>query len=563
MEQKELQKKWIWPENYIEAVDISFERFALVERQLLQGRGIHTSQAAEAFLGNAPPEVDDPFLLSHMDRTVQRIINAMEADERIVIYGDYDADGITATTLLIEALKGEGIKVEYYIPDRMTEGYGLNNEALINLKSSGADLVITVDCGIRAIEEIQNAKSLGLDVIVTDHHAPGPEIPEAYAIINPKQQGDSYPFKGFAGVGIAYKVSQAIKSKLGEKTSDGQLELVAIGTIADLAPLVGENRYLVAEGLQSLNETNRLGLKALAEIAGVSNKTITADTVGFVLGPRINAAGRLESAAQALELLLTTDQDRAKDLAQELDTINRRRQKLTGEIVELARMQVIDQGRVRNLIFAAHPEFHEGIVGLAASRLTEEFYKPAIVATMGEEFTRGSARSIPGFHITEAFDYCADILQQYGGHSAAAGFTVPTSELDNFWERLEIFAEDKMANLEVIPSVEIEAVVSFSDINNDLLEFVERLQPCGIGNPKPLFGARDVQVLNKRGVGRDQNHLKLMLKSEGRIFDSIAFRKGYLTQDLPSIIDIAFYIERNVYMGYESIQLNIQEIRWG
>jgi single-stranded-DNA-specific exonuclease len=563
MEQKELQKRWVWPEKRFEESDNSLESFSIVERQLLKGRGIQTYQDAEAFLNHKPPEVDDPFLMSNMDIAVKRILSAMEAGEHIVVYGDYDADGITATTLLIEALKDEGIEVEYYIPDRMTEGYGLHNEALANLKSADADLVITVDCGIRAIEEIQNAKSIGLDVIVTDHHAPGPEIPAAYAIINPKQQGDPYPFKGLAGVGIAYKVTQAIKSKLGKKTSRGHLELVAIGTIADLAPLVGENRYLVAEGLKSLNETNRLGLRALEEVAGVSNKTINADTIGFALGPRINAAGRLESAEQALELLITKDQDRAKDLAQELDTINRRRQKLTGEVVELARMQVIDQGRVRNLIFAVHPEFHEGIVGLAASRLTEEFYKPAIVATMGEEYTRGSARSIPGFHITEAFDYCADLLQQYGGHSSAAGFTIPTSELDSFWERLEIFAEDKMADLEIIPTLEIEAEVSFSDITNDLLGFVERLQPCGIGNPKPLFGARDVQVLNKRSVGRDQNHLKLMLKREGRIFDAIAFRKGYLTQDLPSMIDIAFYIERNVYMGYESIQLNIQEIRWG
>jgi single-stranded-DNA-specific exonuclease len=562
MDQKELQKRWIWPEKSLGVFEKNLESFNIVERQLLQGRGIQTFQDAEAFLNYEPPEMEDPFLMSNMDIAVQRILNAMEAGEHIVVYGDYDADGITATTLLIEAFKNEGIEAEYYIPDRMTEGYGLHNEALTHLKSIGADLVITVDCGIRAVEEIKNAKSLGLDVIVTDHHAPGPEIPGAYAIINPKQKGDPYPFKGFAGVGIAYKVSQAIKAKLGKGTSHNQLELVAIGTIADLAPLVEENRYLVAEGLKTLNETDRLGLKALAEIAGVSNKTITADTVGFALGPRINAAGRLESAVQALELLITKDQDYAKDLAKELDTINRRRQKLTGEVVELARMQVVDQGRMRNLIFAAHPEFHEGIVGLAASRLTEEFYKPAIVATMGEDFTRGSARSIPGFHITEAFDYCADLLQQYGGHSSAAGFTVPTSELDSFWERLETFAEEKMADLEIIPSVEIEAELTFSDITNDLLEFVERLQPCGIGNPKPLFGVRDVQVLNKRSVGRDQSHLKLMLKREGRIFDAIAFRKGYLTQILPTMIDIAFYIERNVYMGYESIQLNIQEIRW-
>jgi single-stranded-DNA-specific exonuclease len=549
MEQKELTKRWIWPEKELVLFDKSLECYTPVERRLLQGRGIMTNQDADAFLNNTPPEIDDPFAIRNMDKAIKRILSAMGAGEHVVIYGDYDADGITATTLLIEALREERLKVDYYIPDRMTEGYGLHNEALDFIKSLGANLVITVDCGIRAIEEIRYAKSLGLEVIVTDHHAPGPELPEAYTIINPKQEGDTYPFKGLAGVGLAYKVYQALRSKIGKETSQDKLELVAIGTIADLAPLNGENRYLVAKGLQSLNNTKRLGLKALAEVARVSNKTIDADTVGFALGPRINAAGRLESAQKALELMITEDRECAKELALELDQINRRRQKLTGQVVELARMQVINQSRIRNLIFAAHPEFHEGIVGLAASRLVEEFYKPAIVATKGEEFTRGSARSIPGFH-------------QYGGHSSAAGFTVPTSELDNFWEKLEIFAEGKMEDLEIIPKVEVEAEVSFSDITNELLEFVESLQPCGIGNPKPLFGARGVQVLNKRGVGREQKHLKLTLKSEGRIFDAIAFRKGHLVEELPPMIDAAFYIERNIYMGYESIQMNIQEINW-
>jgi len=562
MEPKELGKRWIWPKRLNDSSEISLENFTPIERQLLLRRQLHNHQEAQEFLDNDPPEMDDPFVMSNMDHAIKRVIEAMDKGETVVVYGDYDADGITATTLLMEVLGEDGINARYYIPDRMTEGYGLHDEALTYLKSSGADLIITVDCGIRAVKEIQNAKDLGLDIIITDHHAPGPEIPDAYAIINPKQKEDSYPFKGFAGVGLAYKFGQALKTTLGKHISRGALELVAIGTIADLAPLTGENRFLVARGLQNLNQSERPGLKALVEVAGVGGKKIDSDTVGFALGPRINAAGRLENAEKALELLLSKDLELAKELALELDTINRKRQKLTGEIVELARMQVADIWAEKNLIFAAHPEFHEGIVGLAASRLSEEFYRPAIVAVKGEEFTRGSARSIPGFHITEAFDTCADILQQYGGHSSAAGFTVATASLEKFWERLEIFAEEKMVELELIPSVEIDVEVSFSEINSELLAFVEKLQPCGIGNPKPMFGTRNVQIINKRGVGRNQNHLKLMLKSEGRMFDVIAFRKGNITNSIPPVINIAFYIERNIYMGYESIQLNIQEISW-
>lgn len=554
--------KWIWPSKLPDAIDEALGEFSPIERKLLHARNILSYQQAEAFLNNNPPEVDDPFMMKDIEKAVQRILDGKKAGEQIVVYGDYDADGITATALLLETLQGAGIAAKHYIPDRMTEGYGLHNEALSQLRSSGTDLVITVDCGIRSVEEIKNAKSMGIDVIITDHHAPGPDLPDAYAIIDPKQQEDNYPFKGFAGVGLAYKLHQALWNTLGKDSSSSVLELVAIGTIADLAPLYGENRFLVVKGLDRMNRTNRPGLRALMEIARVENKTVNADTIGFALGPRINAAGRLESASQALELLITQDEHHARELAVDLDTINRRRQKLTGEIVEQARLQALEDERTRYLIFAAHPEFHEGIVGLAASRLSEEFYKPAIVASKGEDFTRGSARSIPGFHITKAFDQCADLFQQYGGHSTAAGFTVQTADLEILWERLEKIVAKGMADIEFVPSVQIEAEVNFNEITSDLLGFVESLQPCGMGNPKPLIGARDVQVVSKRCVGRDKSHLKLMLKREGRMFDAIAFRKGELEEQLPQVIDIAFYIERNVYMGYENIQLNVQEICW-
>jgi single-stranded-DNA-specific exonuclease len=558
----DLDKKWIWPSLLPENVISELAYFSPIERFLLHRRDLNTRKEAEAFLRNAHPQKDDPFILKDMEKAVDRILAVKNSGEQVVIYGDYDADGITATALLIEALRDLGIQAKFYIPDRMTEGYGLNDEALNQLRADGADLIITVDCGIRAVNEIKNARSMGIDIIITDHHAPGAELPEALAIINPKQKDDPYPFRGFAGVGLAYKLAQAMHPAIGKELQGDLLELVAIGTVADLAPLLGENRYLVSEGLEHISHTKRRGLQALLDVARLNDRQINPDTIGFGIGPRINAAGRLENAARALELLITEEEDRARELAVELDSINRRRQMLTGEVVEQARSQVIEEAASKHLILAAHPDFHEGIVGLAASRLMEEFYKPAIVATVGEDFTRGSARSIPGFHITEAFDHCTDLLHQYGGHSSAAGFTVPTSDLQALWDRLEDIAADKLSELEVVPSVELEAEVTFSDLTSDLLSFVESLQPCGIGNPKPLLGARDVQVVSKRTVGRNKNHLKMMLKREGRIFDAIAFRKGDLETKIPRLINIAFYIERNVYMGYENIQLNTQEISW-
>jgi single-stranded-DNA-specific exonuclease len=497
-----------------------------------------------------------------MRKAVNRIILAKEKGEEVVVYGDYDADGITSTVVLIEALSEIGLKPTFFIPDRMTEGYGLHEDALQKLHSAGADLIITVDCGIRAVEEANFAKSLGLEMIVTDHHAPGPSIPDVVAIINPKQEEDNYPFNGFAGVGLAYKLSQALMCVEGRSNLEHLLELVAIGTVADLAPLRDENRFLVAQGLERMNKTQRVGLKALMEIARVINKVITTDSIGFVLGPRINAVGRLEDAASAVELLLSKDINEAHGLAQKLDEVNRRRQKITTVIVEQARQLVYEKQHLSSVIFAAHEDFHEGIVGLAASRLSDEFFRPAIVATLGDDFTRGSARSIPGFNITHAFDECAHLLVQYGGHSAAAGFTVKTSELEQFKSHLENVSKETLASLDRQPTIEIDAEASFSEITSDLLAFVEMLQPCGIDNPAPMIGSKNIQVVSKRCVGKDKSHLKLMLKGNGKLFDAIAFRKGDLFDDLPEHIDLAYRIERNVYMGYESIQLNVQEIRW-
>jgi single-stranded-DNA-specific exonuclease len=497
-----------------------------------------------------------------MEKSISRILAAKEKDERIIVYGDYDADGITATVLLLDSLRKLGIDTGYYIPDRLTEGYGLHTRSLEKLKKSGADLIITVDCGIRSVDEIKMANAAGLDIIVTDHHAPGPELPSAFAIINPKQEGDSYPFKQFAGVGLAYKLSEALSRAEGSAKERDSLEWVAIGTVADLAPMLGENRYLVAQGIERMNRTENIGIRALMEIASIEDSRIGTETIGYVLGPRINAAGRLTHAKSAVELLMNDDRDHALQLATELNRINRLRQKMTGEIVKKARMQVLEGDDDSELIIAWHPEFHEGVVGLAAARLSEEFYRPAIVATYGDEYTRGSARSIPGFNITDALDQCADLLKQYGGHSSAAGFTIPSSDLDLLWDRLRKIATEKLKDVDHQPTLEIDAEVSFNDLDEALLAFIDRLQPCGMENPVPMLGAKGVQVLSSRGVGVNRNHLKLMVKKDGRMFDAIAFRKGHLVDQLPSTINVAFHIERNEYMGYVKNQLNVQDIQW-
>lgn len=557
-----MQKRWIWPKPLPNEVNLALNSFSPVEQQILFRRNITSLQAVEELLGSAKPAHNDPFLLRGMDVAIQRLLEAREKQEKVVIYGDYDADGITATVLLVEIFTSIGIHADYYIPDRMTEGYGLHDSSLAKLGSEGAGLIVTVDCGIRSMKEIENAKKSGLDVIVTDHHQPGNALPEAVAIINPKQMGENYPFLGFAGVGLAYKLAQALCLTTNHENEEKALDLVAIGTVADLAPLISENRYLVVEGIKALCKTERPGLRALFNIAHIDRKTINTDSIGFMIGPRINAAGRLGEAQTAVKLLLTSDESEAETLARNIELLNRKRQQMTNDTVTQARSLVDPIGFGPGILIAAHEQFHEGIIGLAAARLMEEFYRPAIVATVGEEYTRGSVRSIPEFHITEALDQCADMLKQYGGHSSAAGFTVATSDLMRLWGRLNQIASEKLHGCDLRPRVELDAEISFRNLDESLLKFIEKLEPCGIDNPAPILGARDVQVVSARVVGGDSKHLKLTLQKDGRIFDGIAFRLGHLINSLPEKIDAAFRFERNVYMGVESMQLNIQEIDW-
>ena len=529
--------------------------------RILATRGLTNDQEIESFLSRSYEGDTDPYLLIDMDRAVERLQEARKKGDKVVVYGDYDADGTTATALLTLILSELGLDTSWYVPNRFSEGYGLNEPALAQLHADGTQVVISVDCGIRAVETVEAANSLGLDIIVTDHHLPGPELPPALAIIDPNRREDPYPFKGLAGVGIAFKLAQGLVQSSGGINLDRYLDLVAIGTVADLAPLVAENRSLVGAGLEQLNSMSRPGVRALAEFAGASVGSITATSIGFGIGPRLNAAGRLADARQSVELLLATEGPAAWEQAGALDRLNRERQKLTNENQENARQLAQEQSQNQYLLYAADHDFHEGVIGLVAGRLVEEAYRPALVARLEDGQLRGSARSIPEFHITDALQACEDLLVRFGGHAQAAGFSVLEEHQEQFVPRISQLAADQLSGLDLRPELSIDASVGFDELGDDLMQFIDRLQPCGQANPYPVFATADVEVLSKRAVGQGGRHLKLTVKQAGRVFDAIAFGLGEQASTLPGRIELAYRLERNEFRGVVSLQLNVQDFR--
>jgi single-stranded-DNA-specific exonuclease len=455
-------KNWIIPPRITPEADSALVAFPEILRQILFNRGFATDAEARAYLNGKSDFNTDPFQMTGMRAAVERIQFAIKNKEPIAIYGDYDVDGVTATALLVQALQVLNADVRGYIPNRFEEGYGLNNNALDELKTSGVKLVISVDCGIRSPNEAQHAKEIGLDLIISDHHHPTEgDLPPALAVINPKQHGDVYPDKDLAGVGIAYKIAEALFNEQKEKYSlDFLLDLVALGTVADLAPLVGENRVLVRRGLRQMRQTTRQGLFSLAGVSDIPLAKVNAGNIGFSLGPRLNAAGRLKEALASFELLTTKDVFRAGELAQQLDMQNRERQRITRDMQAKAEEIALTNEEDNFLLFAAHEDFNSGVVGLAASRLTEKYYLPAVVASRGAEETRASCRSIPEFHITDALDLCADLLVRHGGHAAAAGFTVKNENIPELVARLKSIAKEKLSGKNLSPTLLADAEIS-------------------------------------------------------------------------------------------------------
>ena len=536
-------------------------------RQLLYNRGFTEAESAADFISGTVSHPTDPYQLSGMEQAVKRLHEAITQGEKIVVYGDYDADGVTSAALLSSFLSVLGVDARVYIPNRYDEGYGLNEEAMHQLAGEGAKLVITVDCGVRAVGEVTLANELGMDLIITDHHHVPEVLPPAVAVIDPKKPGDAYPEKDLAGVGLAFKLAQAYLSAYPREDINPThwLDLVAIGTVADLAPLRGENRMLVKAGLDQIRSQPRQGIYSLAQVAGIDLKKINAGNIGFGLGPRLNAAGRLESALTAFELLSTNNLLEAGRLAQVLDSYNSERQDMTHLIREQAAEQVLGADPDAVLFFAASPEFSEGVVGLAASRLADAYYRPSIVAHQGEEFTVASCRSIPEFHITRALDAVADLLVRHGGHAAAAGFTVRNDDTDALITRLTEIAQSQLGELELLPEIHIDREILLDKLDYKyipgILEDLHKLEPTGRGNPEPVFASRNVGVRQARTVGREGSHLKLTLQAGRNAFDAIAFRQGHWAGAMPDRVDVAYRFEINEYMGRNTLQLNVKDIK--
>ena len=595
--------KWVLAESDAEAAAALAVQAGLTPlvATLMVNRGITDADAARSFLSCELSGLSDPALFLHMDRAVRRIREAVSSREKIVVYGDYDVDGVTGAALLFLALRESGANVECYIPDRMTEGYGLNSEAVRKIKSTGAGLIITVDCGISARAEADAARSLGLDLIITDHHefTTHPEsktlnqknagsierpisrisdlesaLPDAYAVIHPALLSPEVPerVRGevgcLTGVGVAFKLAQAL---LGAKADDERLtqylDLVCLGTVADVGRLSGENRVLVKHGLERLSTAGPLlrpGIAALKEAAGLNGKKITAGTVGFTLGPRINASGRLENAAMAFRLLTTESHEEAAELARALDAVNRERQSVETGIWEEARQMCrkMDLAGAGAIVLSSK-EWHPGVVGIVASRIADEFYRPTALICVKDGVGKGSARSIPGFDLYAGLAQCSDLLLGFGGHAYAAGLSVAADNLPLLQERLSAVARERLGPEGFVRKLTVDSATALDDITIDVMGEIERLAPFGQGNPEPRLGARDLEVVSSRIVGG--NHLKLKVRQgEGSPVGAIAFNRGSLlgrqVRDGGRIAAV-FTPRLNTWNGSTSVELEIKDVK--
>ncbi len=564
-----LPRRWVVKPSAAPDLLARYDGMSPVLAQVLYNRSFTTPHDAARFL-RADADAYDPFQMKGMHQAVRRIVRAIEEWEPVVVYGDFDADGVTATALLVQALRALDARVTPYIPHRVDEGYGLNSDALLKLARGGAKLVITVDCGIRSVQEVEDGKAAGLDIIVTDHHSLGPELPDAFAVINPKQDNCKYGEDMLAGVGIAYKLAEALFLKFDQLKPrdyvallDDLVDLVAIGTVADLAPLNRpENRMLVRRGLALLNQPKRQGLRALSKEAGLKAGAVNATSIGFAIGPRINAAGRLESAMLAYDLLMSDDIGEAQRLAEQLQELNKQRQELTREAQATIRARLEDSAELdAPLIFASDRGFKPGIVGLVAGRLTEEFYRPSVIMEEGAIESRASCRSIPQFDITAALDQCADLLVRHGGHAQAAGFTIRNENIPAFKRRLMDIASRALDGQDLTPSLEIDVEVDARHLSDALCTELAQLEPTGHHNTTPVFVTRQLRVQEHRTVGTNGDHLKLRLARSGQPpLDAIGFRLSAQMSRVPNCVDVAYVIEFNEYNGNRTLQLNVQDI---
>lgn len=525
--------------------------------QLLYNRGLIEPSQLELFIAADERLVGNPFLLPDMHQAVSRIYQALLSGENIAIYGDYDADGITATALLVQGLSALGGKAIPYIPHRITEGHGVKAAVLEKLYRQGVSLVITVDCGITAISPVRRAQRIGLDIIITDHHTVPSVIPPAIAVIDPKRADSGYPFSELAGVGVAFKLLQALFQGVGRGGQLSELaDLVAIGTIADMVPLLGENRYLVKQGLKLINATPRLGIREMINQSGLNIGSLDAESISWVIAPRLNAAGRLEHGLGSYKLLMTDSLQEAQQSAAWLERKNSERQKLTASVTAKAKEQVLAQ-EISPLLIACDKDYPLGIAGLVAGRLSEKFYRPAIVIKTGKQVSNGSCRSIPEFNIILALNQCSHLLSQFGGHSQAAGFTLPTKNLPQLRQCLSQLATAQLAGVDLSPHLDIDAQVDLPELAGDTFQTIQQLAPFGKGNPAPTFLSRRVEIIDCQTMGNDGKHLRMKLKQGSTVWNGVAFGLGDYLAEVSSQLDIVYNLEVDRWRGKETPRLNI------
>ena len=562
-----LQKNWLLKEfDKTRVIEISKEfHISPLTSIILYNRGITDNKDIAEFLKCDLASLHDPYLLKDMEKAVNRIKTAQKNKEKITIYGDYDVDGITSIAILYKHLSSMGFEVDYYVPDRIQEGYGVNRDALDKIKESGTKVVITVDTGITAVEETEYAKSIGMDIIITDHHECKETIPEAYAAIDPKRKDCKYPFKNLAGVGVAFKLIQALDDQssvdeLMEKYSD----LICLGTVADISPLVDENRIIVTKGLEKFRNTENIGLKALIDVSITNSKPITTSTIGYIIAPRINASGRLGCASRSVEMFLTSDKDRAYELANGLCEENTIRQQTEQNMFAQALEYIENNPQIKDdqVLVIPHENWHHGIVGIVSSKITEKFYKPSILFAIDGDEAKGSGRSISGFNLFEALEESSHLLEKFGGHELAAGLSIKTENIEKFREAINAHTAEKIDEKALIPTVSIDAVIKPSYITLETVDEINKLQPFGVDNPSPNFAVRNIKI-HKISTMSEKKHLRMTLLKEGKFLDAVGFGMGeyynYLKEG--DFIEVAFGLDINDYKGFKNVQLILKDIK--
>ncbi len=564
-----MQAQWDFYASYdVKTIQDMMREFRIPRpvARVLYNRGIIEKEDVKRFLYPKTDYLLDAFLLKDMSIAVQRVIQALREREKILIYGDYDVDGITAVSLLYLFLKDLGGEIVYYIPDRSSEGYGISIAGIEEASKLGCSLIISVDCGITSVEEVEHAHLANIDIIISDHHEPGEQLPSALAVLDPKRLDDDYPFKDLAGVGVAYKLAQGIVEQLGLHKSyiEKYLDLVAIGSAADIVPLIGENRILVKIGLDKLNTNGQEGLTALIRTAGLNLGSVDVSQVIYGLAPRINAVGRLGHAQPAVELLITRNQQYAFKIASILEEENRQRREIDLKTLNEALSIIEYEFDPQNdyVIVLASADWHPGVIGIVASRLIEKYYRPTVMITIEDDIGKGSARSIPNFDLHLALKSCSDLLLQYGGHKYAAGLTIYKSKIPEFKVRFNEVAKSMLKPEDLIPKIKIDDELEIDELNSELTRMLSMLAPFGPKNSKPCFISQNLEVFGSpRIVGN--NHLKFRVRKDGCVFDAIAFNRAEDTQYIKNgdHIDLVYNIEENVWMDRSTIQMLVRDFK--